>query len=204
VTDTTEALRQSITEAVARGWCHPGCTDIEMDSTLALAIVDEVLACISTPAAADGEPVALLRKLTLMARTSGGTAGPDAGLMAACEEAEAFLAAAPSAVAPQEQARFLFVAMDDNGFGHPEFCRDEAAVRDAVGRSMFFSYNPATMDADHLAQVQGTTDELIEDGFIRFEGDPGFTLYRLAPAAPSAVASPSECDSLTGREGEGA
>ena len=44
------------------------------------------------------EPPALreaLRKLTFAARTSGGTAGPDAALMAACDEAEAALASLP-------------------------------------------------------------------------------------------------------------
>lgn len=34
----------------------------------------------------------LLAHLTFMARSSGGVAGPDAALMAACEEAETFLA----------------------------------------------------------------------------------------------------------------
>lgn len=34
-----------------------------------------------------------LRKLTMMARTSGGVSGPDPALMAACEEAEAALSA---------------------------------------------------------------------------------------------------------------
>lgn len=42
-----------------------------------------------------------LKKLTMMARTSGGTAGPDAGLMQACEEAEAAIA---KATGPAEKA----------------------------------------------------------------------------------------------------
>jgi hypothetical protein len=43
-----------------------------------------------------------LKKLLLMARTTGGTAGPDVGLMAACELAESVLAAAPQP--PKEQS----------------------------------------------------------------------------------------------------
>jgi hypothetical protein len=35
----------------------------------------------------------LLKRITFMARTSGGTAGPDSDLMAACDEAETFLSA---------------------------------------------------------------------------------------------------------------
>lgn len=38
-----------------------------------------------------------LRYLTMMARTSGGTAGPDAGLMAACEQAETAIQSATGA-----------------------------------------------------------------------------------------------------------
>jgi len=38
-----------------------------------------------------------LRKLTFMARTSGGTPGPDAGLMDACQQAEWVIAAATGA-----------------------------------------------------------------------------------------------------------
>jgi hypothetical protein len=44
--------------------------------------------------AAAPELLEALRPLTMMARTSGGTPGPDAGLMAACEAAEAAIAKA--------------------------------------------------------------------------------------------------------------
>lgn len=40
--------------------------------------------------------LATLRKLTFMARTSGGTAGPDTGLMDACADAETVLNGFPS------------------------------------------------------------------------------------------------------------
>lgn len=49
--------RDLILQAVARGWCHPGCTDIEMDSNLALAITEEVLAALASGQQAP-EPVA--------------------------------------------------------------------------------------------------------------------------------------------------
>lgn len=44
--------------------------------------------------AAAPELLEALKKLTMMARTSGGTAGPDAGLMEACAEAESAIAKA--------------------------------------------------------------------------------------------------------------
>jgi transposase InsO family protein len=42
---------------------------------------------------AEDAAIFLLRRLVFMARTTGGTAGPDKGLMDVCEEAETFLQA---------------------------------------------------------------------------------------------------------------
>lgn len=42
-----------------------------------------------------------LRRLVIAARTSGGVAGPDAGLMAACAEAEALLT--PDSASPSQE-----------------------------------------------------------------------------------------------------
>lgn len=55
------------------------------------------LACARTVDAA----VEALRRLTFAARTTGGTPGPDAELMAACEQAETVLAAAPKLAVAQ-------------------------------------------------------------------------------------------------------
>lgn len=46
-----------------------------------------------------------LRRLTFAARTSGGTAGPDAYLMTACDEAERVLLAAPGEQRPASEGR---------------------------------------------------------------------------------------------------
>lgn len=40
----SEAHREAVLGAVARGWCHPENANKEMDATLAIAIADEVLA----------------------------------------------------------------------------------------------------------------------------------------------------------------
>lgn len=84
---------------------------------------------------------------------------------------------------------YLFIAMDDDGCGNPEFCHDRAAVLEAVKRSCFS--NPESLDDDHLKQCEGMTDSLIEDGFITFEGDPPLHLYKLhPPAQPSGLRFP--------------
>lgn len=41
---------EALLGAIARGWCHPGCTDIEMNATLAQAIAHEVRAALAAPA----------------------------------------------------------------------------------------------------------------------------------------------------------
>lgn len=49
------------------------------------------------------EPARLLKNLVLMARTSGGTAGPDPRLMQACEEAEVYLATLAEVTGPASE-----------------------------------------------------------------------------------------------------
>lgn len=53
-----------------------------------------------------------LRKLAFMARTSGGTSGPDAGLQAALQEAEEMLAKPYSHTSPQVPEGFALVPVD--------------------------------------------------------------------------------------------
>lgn len=72
---------------------------------------------------------------------------------------------------------YLFIAKDDDGFGHPLFCADRAAVIAAAASNMFSPSD--NLDADEREQCEGVADGLIEDGCYDFEGDPGFTLYRL-------------------------
>lgn len=89
------------------------------------------------------------------------------------------LSASP-APAPQEPAaRFLLVAMDDDGCGNPVFCADEKAVRAALAPLLFFFNDEHPLSAEHDAEVDAQLEALLEDGFLRFEGDPGINLYKL-------------------------
>lgn len=86
-------------------------------------------------------------------------------------------------IAGRVGARFLFIAMDDDGNGHPEYCANEHAVFEAVGRSMYVNFNVGTIDQDDFDIVQANAEELIENGSVTFEGDPGLALYKLPSAA---------------------
>jgi hypothetical protein len=94
--------------------------------------------------------------------------------------------AQPPALA-EDAARFLLVAMDDDGCGNPTFCRDEAAVRDALLPLLFFVPPGETLSEDHQEQFEANLAVLLEDGFLNFEGDPGITLYRLRAARQPAA-----------------
>lgn len=91
--------------------------------------------------------------------------------------AERALAHAPTG------AKWLFIAKGDAGDpASLTWCKDDAAVTDAVGAAMFCTSGGYDWrnDADHADQVKGTAESLIEDGFVDFEGDPGLELIRLA------------------------
>lgn len=95
------------------------------------------------------------------------------------DQLQTALAASP-APAPQEPAaRFLLVAMDDDGCGNPVFCADEKAVRAALAPLLFFFNDEHPLSAEHDAEVDAQLEALLEDGFLRFEGDPGINLYKL-------------------------
>ena len=84
-------------------------------------------AALATPPAPGAEPEGpdvvvvprewrrVLRKLAFMARTSGGTPGPDSGLMAACAKAEALLAMPYLNATPQPVAK-----VSKAGDGYPQ------------------------------------------------------------------------------------
>ena len=78
------------------------------------------------------------------------------------------------------EARFLFIAMDDDHKAHITFCADESEVYDAVRRSM---YTHVHLDRYEEEQVQGSTNALLEDGHLRLEGDPDRYLYRVTGIA---------------------
>ena len=126
------------------------------------------------------------------------SSGPNAGRVKP-EYVRAALAASP-APAPQEPAaRFLLVAMDDDGCGNPVFCADEKAVRAALAPLLFFFNEEHPLDAEDEASIDAHLESLLEDGFLGFEGDPGITLYKLhaspAPGELGAVdASAAESD----------
>ena len=92
------------------------------------------------------------------------------------EDAEAAIQAA---VAAEREARFLIVAMEDDGCGTPVYCKDEAAVKAAL-QPMLFYYPPGEELSDvHAQELDAQVATLLEDGELRFEGDPPIHLYRL-------------------------
>lgn len=79
-------------------------------------------------------------------------------------------------------ARFLLVSQDDYGFSHPEFCADEAELRQALVRCLFVFPEGKGPDDDENKEIDAQLVVLLEDGGLSFEGDPGITLHKLPPA----------------------
>lgn len=100
-------------------------------------------------------------------------------------EIRAALSASPQA----PQARFLFVAMDDDKQAHLTWCADEAAVHEAVKAAMFWLHEGEQLDADHAEQLDGSVAELLDSGSLTFEGDAPLYLYRVGSASPQAPAA---------------
>jgi hypothetical protein len=103
------------------------------------------------------------------------------------QSSEAALTTPPSQ--GEDAAQFLLIAMDDEGTGHPTFCKDEDAVRAALLTLMFFLREGETLDADHQEQFDANLATLLEDGSLSFEGDPGIHLYRLRAAIDASRAA---------------
>jgi hypothetical protein len=81
---------------------------------------------------------------------------------------------------PAISSRFLFIAMDDDGIGHPTYCANDAAVQDAVRNSMFM---PGEIPTDIVDEIKAVSKALLEDGSYYFEGDAPLHLYRLTDSA---------------------
>ena len=79
---------------------------------------------------------------------------------------------------PIAPPRFLFISMDDDKNGHPEYLADEAAVRRAVRHAIYFG--DEELDQDGNEQVDAITENLIDCGCHTFEGDAPLYLYKLA------------------------
>ncbi len=92
---TQDNTREALLQAIARGWCHPGCTDIEMDVRLAEAIADEVGSLVAaltppSPAQSPGQPA--------QAAANGGKTGSPPGLLQDdCRGLSKALSATPNA-----------------------------------------------------------------------------------------------------------
>lgn len=97
----------------------------------------------------------------------------------------------PSVPSVEPSAPFLFVQMDDDNTAHLTWCRDAAAVHEAVKGAMFFSHDGAELDADHTEQLAGSVEELMDSGALTFEGDPPLYLYRVSGTAPTAQPAPT-------------
>lgn len=88
---------------------------------------------------------------------------------------DAFIRRVLALFATDTPAKYLVVAMDDDGNGNPHYCADEAAVEEVVTNLMFSDPGDYEKETGKLHAA-----DLIEEGFINFEGDPGIHLYRLA------------------------
>lgn len=150
---------------------------------------------------AQQEPVAIprewrkvLRKLAFMARTSGGTATPDHGLIAACEEAEALLSkpytTPPAAPVQEPDARIAELE---------ETVRQlNRALREATEAPTFMG-EPVV--AAHTAKIKGFDEygPLLEwsEHWVNFP--VGTKLYTTPPAAQpaSVVEQPAESEMPT-------
>jgi hypothetical protein len=53
---------------------------------------------------------------------------------------------------------------------------------------MFFTREGEQLSDQHAAEAKGITDELIENGSVSFEGDPGLRLYRVWKTREQAIA----------------
>jgi hypothetical protein len=74
------------------------------------------------------------------------------------------------------QPQFLLIAMDDDGVAHLTGCADYEDVKQAVSESMFM---PGDLLPEHVEELGGVLLELMQNGVMRFEGDPALHLYRL-------------------------
>jgi hypothetical protein len=77
--------------------------------------------------------------------------------------------------------QFLFIAMDDENKAHIEYATDEAGVLAAVQRAMFGAAfdEDGPEDDDDVNKCKGVVATLLEDGLMRFEGDPPLHLFRI-------------------------
>jgi hypothetical protein len=84
------------------------------------------------------------------------------------------------------EQKYLFLVMDDDKVAHPEYLAGDAAVLDAVKRSVFDYRDGAEWDPDHITEAEGIATTLIEDGYFPFEGDPPLYLFQLPDGEPVA------------------
>jgi hypothetical protein len=171
-------------------WLHSHCRAIGMTRKSESGSMEHDIALFTVDlkeAAQAAQPVApghLLRTMREAAQQSqierGGTFRWEDVALAV----QALYTAAPQEPADALDARFLLVSMDDDGCGTPVFCADEKAVRAALAPLLFFFDDKHPLNADDEASVDAHLENLLENGFLRFEGDPGINLYKLRAAAP--------------------
>lgn len=76
---------------------------------------------------------------------------------------------------------WLYIGLlDGDGPVRLAYCADEDAVRNAVRDDMFFVSDEGQLAESDEAIVAETAEDLVREGFVSFEGDPGLRLYRVA------------------------
>ena len=78
-----------------------------------------------------------------------------------------------------DKPKYLLVAMDDEGFGHPVFCNDEVALREALAPRLYFFNAEYPLSEEDNESIDESCAALIENGVLTFEGDPSIYLFNL-------------------------
>jgi hypothetical protein len=78
-----------------------------------------------------------------------------------------------------DKPKYLLVSIDDEDFGHPVFCNDEAAVREALAPRLYFFNAEYPLSEEDNESIDDNLAALFENGVMHFEGDPSIYLFKL-------------------------
>lgn len=75
--------------------------------------------------------------------------------------------------------KYLLVVTDDDGYGHPTFCDSETALREALTPNLYLFNEACPLSEEDKESVEAHLAELLEDGVLKFEGDPSIYLFKM-------------------------
>jgi hypothetical protein len=86
-------------------------------------------------------------------------------------------------------SQWLFIALGEHGEpASMTVCADNDALLAAIKETMFYTGDGEPLSEEHAAEALAIMESLIEEGDHRFEGDPGFHLYRVWKSREQAIA----------------